>query len=282
MPSPDGSLIAYLSVSSTLEIRKAASLLTIRSIQLPQRFKYASVRWSPTCESLCKSSRIAVFNEHGVRIENLSGQESSAAIERGSGGMGKIVNAEFGRTDDEFVVFADFGSKVTIWNLVTGRSVEIKDPKFPTQRGFAYRPKSGHFALLSRPGPQDVVTLHATNSNSVVWKLNGPTVDAQGIRWSPDGRFLAVWDAPSLGYMLYIYTASGDLYKAYVAGTKEDIALGIKAVEWSPSGDVLAVSGYDKRVKILSTRTVSAKGLARQLLYVLTPISSLLSRSSTI
>jgi hypothetical protein len=210
VPSRGGTLIAS-QTATHLEIRKSSTLYLIRSIPIPQRLRGAHIRWSPSCDELCKSSRIALFNEHGARIENLSGQESSASIDRGSGGMGRLVNAEFGRTDDEFVVFADFGSKVTIWSLVSGRSVEIKDPKFNNTRGLAYRPHSGHVALLSRPGAQDVITMHAVNSHSVVWTATPPTMDAQGISWSSDGRFLAVWDSPSVGYRLYIHRCRGPL-----------------------------------------------------------------------
>lgn len=179
-------------------------------------------------------------------------------INNGSGGMGKIVNVEFGRTKEEVVCFSDFGSKVTVWSLKTGRSVEIRDPKFPNTRTFGFRPITGLCAVLSRPGPQDVLTLHAPSSLAVLKMVTLQSVDAQGIKWSPDGRWLAVWDTPSIGYRIYIYTADGHLYRVYNGDCDEDgLSLGVKSVEWSPKSEHLAIGGHDRRVTLLSTRTVS-------------------------
>jgi WD40 repeat protein len=58
-----------------------------------------------------------------------------------------------------------------------------------------------------------------------------------------------------------ISTAAGDLYKIYAGEANEDIELGIKSVEWSPAGDLLAISGYDRRARILSTKTVGSQSL---------------------
>ena len=85
-------------------------------------------------------------------------------------------------------------------------------------------------------------------------------VDAQGLKWSPDGRWLAIWDAPSAGYRVCVYTADGHLYREYNGPAMGDApGLGIRSVEWSPRGDFLAIGGFDRRVTFLSTRTVSFK-----------------------
>jgi len=199
-----------------------------------------------------------LYNDSGARVENITGRSGHAVVDRGSGGLGKIINVEFGRTEDELLVFQEFGSKVTLWNLRTARSVDIKDPKYASSKGFAFRPGLQHFTLLSRPGPQDVLTLHALNSYAVVWSVALPTTDAQGLAWSHGGRFVAIWDTPSAGYRVYIYTAAGDLYRIYRGDQPDgEIELGVRNVSWSPSGDYLAIGGFDRRVRLLSTRTFS-------------------------
>ncbi|KAK3043952.1 hypothetical protein LTS18_002571, partial [Coniosporium uncinatum] len=157
--------------------------------------------------------------------------------------MGRLVNAGFGGSKEEVLLFSDFGSKVTTWSLKTGRSVEIRDPKF-AHRGYGFRPKTGLFALLSRPGPQDVLTLHAPGTYFVLKTMQLPSVDAQGLKWSPDGRWLVIWDTPSVGCNIYVYTADGHLFRTYSGDAGNDgLGLGMKSIGWSAAGDYLALCG---------------------------------------
>ncbi|TID18082.1 WD40 repeat-like protein [Venturia nashicola] len=253
--SQDGLYIAALN-GERLEIRAAASLGLVRSISTSS--KGPILRWSPVFPASEPSSRLLLADDQTVRVWDLHNERWTATINNGSGGMGNIVNVEFGRTKDDVVCFSDFGSKVTVWSLKTGRSVEVRDPKFPNTRTFGFRPTTGLCALLSRPGPHDVLTLHAPSSYAVLKMLTLQSVDAQGMRWSPDGRWLAVWDTPSIGYRVYIYTADGHLYRVYNGHCEEDrLSLGVKSIEWSPRSDHLAIGGHDRRVTLLSTRTFS-------------------------
>jgi WD40 repeat protein len=255
VPSQDGLYIATLN-NQRLEIRSTASLGLVRSISTTS--KGSIIRWSPGFPATETSSRILLADEENVRVWDLYNEKWTATISNGSGGMGKIVNVEFGWTKEDVICFSDFGSKVTVWSLKTGRSVEIRDPKFSTTRTFGFRPITGLCAILSRPGPQDVLTLHAPSSYAVLKMVTLQSVDAQGIRWSPDGRWLAVWDTPSIGYRVFIYTADGHLYRVYNGDCDEDgLGLGVKSIEWSPKSDYLAIGGHDRRVTLLSTRTVN-------------------------
>jgi WD40 repeat protein len=186
--------------------------------------------------------------------------------------MGKNVHVEFGATEDEVLVWTDFTACVKIWCLRTGRVVEIRDPKFPGKdgKGWGYRPaddtgsRSGRgrvLALLCRASGTDILLLLAPQTYKVLNRVELPTTDAAGLRWSRDGRWLAIWDAASAGYKLCIYTADGHLYRTIIREASEDASewevegLGIKSLEWVPGHERLAVGGWDRRVRILSTRT---------------------------
>ena len=188
-----------------------------------------------------------------MRVWDIQDNEWSATIDNGSGGMGKIANAEFGADDTEVLVFAGFNAQVTVWSLWTGRSVEIKDPKFAA-KGHG---RNKNFALLSRPASHDVVTIHAPRSYGVLKTFNPPTSDAQGLQWSPNGKWLAIWDNASTGFKVLIYTADGNLYRTYTGDYFDDElqGLGVKTIEWSPNGDFLAIGGYENTITLLSTRT---------------------------
>ncbi|KAE9988671.1 hypothetical protein EG328_008688 [Venturia inaequalis] len=253
--SQDALYVAALN-GERLEIRATASLGLVRSIATSS--KGPIIRWSPVFPASETSSRLLLADEENVRVWDLYNERWTANINNGSGGMGKIVNVEFGRTKEEVLCFSDFGSKVTAWSLKTGRSVEIRDPKFPNARTFGFRSITGLCAILSRPGPQDILTLHAPSTYAVLKMVTLQSVDAQGMRWSPDGRWLAVWDTPSIGYRVYVYTADGHLYRVYNGDCGEDgLSLGVKSIEWSPKSDHLAIGGHDRRVTLLSTRTFS-------------------------
>lgn len=248
------------SVNGTrLQLRSLKSLEIVRGISLPSDFSSKSIwlRWSHVSKENLYSNRVLLADENNARVWDLRDPKWTAVINNGTGGMGKIVNAIFGRTEDEIILFSDFGAKAAVWSLGTGRCIEIKDPKFST-KGFAYNPRSGHFTILSRPGPQDIITVHALNSYSVVNTIMLATSDAQNFKWSPDGRWLVTWDSQSTGTKICIYTADGHLYRVYTGDDEEEeIRLGIKSVEWNKAGDFLAVGGHDRKVVLLNTRTVA-------------------------
>ncbi|KAF2274761.1 uncharacterized protein EI97DRAFT_99155 [Westerdykella ornata] len=290
LPCPTATHIASLS-STRLQIRCLSTLEIIRTIPLPQSHDVRNSRlaWSPptipsstntanTTPSrrtlAARSNRILVSDEDNTRVYDLRDAKWNAAISNGSGGMGKIVHVEFGATEDEVVAFSDFASKATIWCLRTGRTVEIRDPKFTGRegRGWGYRPsgdgKLGNgrgavLALLCRSAGQDLLLLLAPRSYSLIKRVELPTLDAAGLKWSRDARWIAVWDSASSGYHLHIYTADGQLYRTIAREPTDDAdrwgieGLGIKTVEWVPGNQWLAVGGWDRRVRILSTRTFS-------------------------
>ncbi|KAH7109841.1 quinon protein alcohol dehydrogenase-like superfamily [Dendryphion nanum] len=290
LSSPTANHIASLS-GSRLQIRCIFSLEIVRNIALPssQDLRTSRLAWSPPSTSIIpnndtstpprrapapQSNRILVSDDETTRVYDLRDEKWNAVIRNGSGGMGKTVHVEFGRTESEVLVWSDFTSRVTIWCLRSGRSVEIRDPKFigRDSKGWGYRPyppsspgkgRGSALALLCRTAGQDLLLLLAPKTNTVLKRIDLPTTDACGLKWSLDGRWLALWDSPSTGYNLHIYTADGHLFRTL---TREPLppdesrdwsieGLGIKSVEWVPGGRWLAIGGWDRRVRILSTQT---------------------------
>jgi hypothetical protein len=119
--------------------------------------------------------------------------------------MGKNVHIEFGRTEAEVLVWSDFASRVMVWCLKTGRTVEIRDPKLSGKEGRAwgYRPRpevnveggarGGLLAMLCRSSGQDVLVLLAPRTYTVVKAVAGglglgsewlQTLHIHG-RWTP-------------------------------------------------------------------------------------------------
>ena len=177
-----------------------------------------------------------------------------AAITGASRNTGKIAYIDLRR--DEVLVFSDFNLAATLWSLHTGRGAEIRDPK-ASSYAYDFRPQSDHLAILTRPTTHDVVMILAAETRELVSSFTAATVDAQGLKWSPDGKWLAVWETSSAGFMVFIHTPEGQLIKTYAAGQDaENPGLGIKKVVWDPSGAFLAVGSHSDQIILLNTDKV--------------------------
>ncbi|KAA6406573.1 MAG: WD40 repeat protein [Lasallia pustulata] len=274
-PSPHGQFIATL-LQFRLLLRSSRNGKLLRMIPLDSDFtaRCRYLRWSrglgPTQEEEAREylgsetparCRILLADDDTVRVYDAYDAQWSATITRASSNIGKIANVEFGYTSDEILVFSDFSIKATLWSLITGRGVEIRDPRF-ANRGYSYRPETGHLAILARPEAHDIVLLLAPGTRELLGNFTLDTVDSQGLLWSPDGRWLVAWDAASSGYKVLVYTADGHLYRTITGGQVVDkIGLGVKSVAWSAGGTYLAVGGYDGRVSLLNTTTFTPKAI---------------------
>ena len=256
-------LIAVI-LRAQLVLRSSYDGQVYHSFSLPQNDgpSYRFLRWSEcsnsrtlqeTDQPITQSPlRILLATDETIRVFEVDNPRWKVVINGASSNLGKVTDVTFGANVDEILVLSDFGVKVTLWSLATSRGVEIRDPK-STKRCYDYRPRSKHLAILTRPAAHDTLMLLTPTTHEVVRSVELPTVDAQGIRWSPDGRWLAIWDATSGGYNILVYTADGNLFRTYNGGqTPHNIGLGIKSIAWHPNADVLAVGDYNEQITLLA------------------------------
>ncbi|KKK21649.1 hypothetical protein ARAM_005503 [Aspergillus rambellii] len=209
----------------------------------------------PSRRLLCASdSRVLVWEANPLQLQ--------AEIENIESGA---LNIDFGGDENEVIVFHAWHTKLTVFELDTGRSQIIKSPKFSHYNSFGYRPKTRQFAVLLKPEAADILTIHEFRSYELIGREVLPTVDAQGLKWSPDGRWIAVWDAASAGTKVLIFTADGQVFRTYTGPPESDgsFDLGVKGIEWSPvsgqsgASEILAVGKVDGTVDLLRTKTFS-------------------------
>lgn len=269
--SPDGRLIA--SVQQTcLEIRSSLNNELLQSFSLPQKVesKWRYLRWFESAnpdtqyhrengkhdQVIDPSHRILLANDDTVLIWDMADPNWRAELNGVARNLGKIAEAQFGFTMNDILVFSVFGIKVIIWSLLTNRGVEIRDPKL-LPKCYDYRPCTGHLAILSRDTTHDSLMLLTPKNYELVKDIDLATVDAQGVLWSSDGRWLVIWDTASSGFKILIYTADGQLFKTYLGGQDaEHVGLGVKNVSWSPLSGILTIGDFNQRVVLLRTPTV--------------------------
>lgn len=175
----------------------------------------------------------------------------------------KISYVAFGATHDEVLVYADFGLKLTIFNLEWRTSIDIPNPKLyqagNASKGYVYRPKTKNLAFLSRRDGKDVVSIHKQASYEVLRSWNPDITDAASISWSLDGKWLAVIESAGQGHKILFYTADGHIFKTWKgprpSGVEEadiDLGAGVRSIEWSADGRYLAVADHSKKITLLS------------------------------
>lgn len=204
-----------------------------------------------------------------IRVYSCTDKQFICKISDPTSSTTKATSITFGATHDEVMVFSDFGLKLNIFNLITSKSVEISSPKFYTagtaSKGHSYRQESGHMVLLTRCCGKDVVSLHSKSSYEITRSFIIDTIDAQGICWSPDGKWIAVWEAAGHGHKVMLYSADGHLYRAWSGPTilteedrDFDLGPGVKTLEWATSGSYIAVGTHSLNVSILESPSLSS------------------------
>lgn len=152
---------------------------------------------------------------------------------------------------------------VSVFNLREPTANQITSPKFfnsgVASKTFAYRPTSRNLALLTRSAGKDVISIHVPTTLEITRSWVPEVVDAQGISWSPDGKWLTVWESAAHGHKALFHTANGHLYRTWngpnpVSDEDRDIDLGagVKLLEWSGTSSHVALADHSNRVTVLN------------------------------
>ncbi len=294
-PSPDGLFIATL-YASNLVIRSRETLEVVRTIRLDPRYsaRVTILQWASAItppdikdartgsqdlrtndEPLARCRRILIADPDRVQIYDLTNPCWSVIIDSITAGLGPSSAIQFSRDANSILIFSALQVHLKIHSLDSGSSVKIPSPKFsvpchstssatsrtsPNGQGHDFRPRTGHLLLLTRPAARDVLSIHEPHSWTVIQCWEPGTVDAQGLRWSPHGRWIAVWDSVAGGGKVYIFTAEGGLYRTWSGWVedegKNEVGMGARSVEWSSDGEALAVGDWEGRVTLLNSSTV--------------------------
>ncbi|KAI1078411.1 hypothetical protein F5B20DRAFT_228365 [Whalleya microplaca] len=257
-PSPDGELIATLLPSSIL-IRRVESLETTWTIRLPSDLAggVTSFIWSPF------SRRVLVSVPDQIHVFSAKGGDFHATVRLPSS-PAKSTFVDFGATDDEACIWSPLGIKLTVINLVSSKAVEIANPKLynasSASKGCSFRSNTHHLALLTRTAGKDVISIHSPETREIERSWYPDTIDAQGLAWTPDGRWLVVWESSAQGHRVLFYTSDGHIFKDWRGplplASKEDMGqhgAGVKVVAFSPNGRHGVIADGSSCICILST-----------------------------
>lgn len=247
-----------------INIREAKTLNVVKVIRLPADLSgpVYGFQWSP-------SSRL-VLVAIGDQIQVVSADDTifEATIRNAVPPAAKPAAVGFAASDTEVWVCSSFGLKFTIFDLTTLKGVEIGNPKFFTPgtayNGFSLRPITKHLAIMTRSAGKDMISIHDPTAKAVQRSWYPDTIDAQGLEWSPDGRWLVVWESAGQGHKVIFYTADGNTFKAWTGPANPPpenkhypLGAGVKAIRFSIDSRHLAIGDYSRGVCILDMASVN-------------------------
>ncbi|KAK2751059.1 hypothetical protein FQN57_000134 [Myotisia sp. PD_48] len=201
--------------------------------------------------------RVLCATANQILVFDVDDETWSAEINTGEkpNSTAAFAHLEFGSFADEIIAISEYSSQLTIFSLSTGGQRIIKSLKCSDPAYYAFRPRSGHLATILKADSGDVLSVHELRSYEVIRVSTIPTTDAKGLKWSPDGNWLAIWDAASAGTMVVIFTADGQKFRTFEGSKDDDIDFGVKIIEWSPDSRILALGKHDGTIILLNGLT---------------------------
>ncbi|KAK3278435.1 hypothetical protein CYMTET_13627 [Cymbomonas tetramitiformis] len=238
--SPSGKYLAT-AVDFRLVVRDVETLNVVQLFSCLDKIQH--VEWSnDSTFILC-----GMYKRAMVQAWCIEQPDWTCKIDEGPAG---IASARWSPEGREILTVADFNIRMTVWSLANKSCTYIKAPKFPN-KGCTFSPDGNFMALLERRDCKDFISIFGTQQWSVAAHFAIETSDAADISWSPDGGNICVWDTV-LAYKMLVYAPDGRCLTKHEA---YENALGIKSLNWCPSGQLLAVGSFDQVVRVFNHLT---------------------------
>ncbi|XP_011695854.1 PREDICTED: WD repeat-containing protein WRAP73-like isoform X3 [Wasmannia auropunctata] len=247
---------AYLAVAfqANLLIKDA------RTLDTRQSFVFVDViqcmEWSLNSEYiLCANIKRSVIQIYSIRYP-----QWKCKLTEGSAGLQDVTWAPDSK---HILVVADFHIQISVWNLEEQSVSYIQNVKSSSFDQLRFSPNGKRLAVIVTEEGQDRVEIYKTEN----WRISRKLIcerlrGIDGIRWSPNDELLCIWCSSPAEPKLIIY--SNALEKHVTAFSPLETAQpstacnhgkelrGIENVEWIPSGQLLAVIGFNEVVVLLN------------------------------
>ena len=235
--SPDGAYLATCN-SYKVVVRATDTLQILRLYTCLDAVQ--DVEWSSDSSFILSS----MYKRGIVQVWSMDNPEWTCKIDEGSAGL---IHARWSPDGRHVLTTATFHLRLTVWSLVNKSISYIRYTK-NTRDCLDFSADGKYLAVGECRKTKDYVSVYMVSSWELVRLFETDTEELSGLKWSPDGRVLCVWEH-CLWYKILIYTMDGRLLSSF---KPYEWALGVKSVEWSPTSQFLAVGSYDQKVRMLN------------------------------
>jgi WD40 repeat protein len=182
--SPNGEYVAT-AVQKRLVIRETHSLQIVQLYNCLDTIE--EIVWAADSDLIL----VASYKLGSFQVFSISDETWTAQIDEGIHGCSRV---EFAPDARHILSFSDYELLITIWSLITKEAMYIQYPK-NIDRGHQFRSDGSYFCLLERIDGNDVISIFDTVDWTLTKRFPIETVNAFDLSWSPDGRFIAVWES---------------------------------------------------------------------------------------
>ncbi|KAK5077374.1 hypothetical protein LTR70_009799 [Exophiala xenobiotica] len=145
------------------------------------------------------------------------------------------IHYDFVFDHDSAIIIFELAPHASILSLTQAQRGDIPNRKFSTAQGYAVSQRRGSsdteattsvLAILVRDKHTDLVVV--MEKGSVMATFRPDTIDAHGLKWSPDGKpMLMVWDSPAYGAKLSFFSAMGHPLRQFNIGPESPVSAGL-------------------------------------------------------
>ncbi|CAD6229423.1 GSCOCG00006585001-RA-CDS [Cotesia congregata] len=254
--SPSGKYLATV-LQNELIIKHAKTLQDYLLLDLTDPIE--SIEWCPNDQYiLCTNLKKGV-----IQIFTIKRKEFNFKYTEGSGGIEKVI---WGPDCKSIIIISDLNIYLSIITLTEQTITHIWNIK-SSAKFLAINNKTECLAIILTTDKTDKIEIYKSKD----WKLSRRLIcdklfSIDGVSWSPNGELLAIWCSIIGKSRILIYSMTTDTHIGVFnvegnnlpcSDTIEKPIKGIEQVVWSPSGQILAIAGYNETVALINHVTWS-------------------------
>ncbi|XP_031830942.2 WD repeat-containing protein WRAP73 isoform X1 [Nomia melanderi] len=251
--STDGRFFA-LAFQTNLIIKSCQTFESVCSFVFTDIIEY--LEWSKNSEYvLCANIKKTIIQVYSIHYP-----EWKYKLIEGSAGLESVT---WSPDSKHILTFSNFNIQISIWSLENRNVNHIQNVK-SSLNNLHFTPNGKKLAIIVSNEGEDTIEIYKTNT----WKLHkklicGRLNSIDGICWSPNSELLCIWCSFSNEPKLIIYSSLLESDIGVFCPTQTvDVPQfeykyckklkGIESIKWMPSGQLLAVTGFNEMIVLLN------------------------------